>query len=303
MKQIIWVSLLAAGSCKPYARDPQGVIKASDGSKIFTVKLEREGDKNQLLVCAAKELSECHNPLLAQDGQPYAFRTPEAVFSQIEGNKKKRSAIKQGLLLGAGTVAAGLMLLGIKKPTKLLDKLAELKGKIKAIMEAKIEELPDAEIAKWEEDFHDSLDNLLARVKKKGVGFSDRDGKLADDIVSYFKDIKDSLERGNFVAAEMGFEEIIGNIELLYDSGLSQAGLLPVIIAGLAAVPATLLASFAHDMHEDRKLQQQSEHILALFIGQSKEISLSFDELMRLLKIFSKYLPVKIDKEWLERVV
>ena len=302
MKQIIWVSLLAVGSCKPYARDPQGVIKASDGSKMFIVKLEREGDKSELLVCPAQELSECHNPLLAQDWHPYAFRTPEAVFSQIEGNKKKRSSIKKGLLLGAGTVAAGLMLLGIKKPTKLLDKLAGLKGKIEVISKAHLEELPTEEIAKREKDFHDSLDELLTRVEKKGLGFSDRNRLLANEIVEYFKIVKDSLDSENLMQAHSTFEELIENIEIMYSTGVRHAALLPVLIAGLAAVPATLLASFAHDMHEDRKLQQQSEHILALFIGQSKEISLSLDELMRLLKIFVKYLPVKIDKEWLERV-
>jgi len=193
--------------------------------------------------------------------------------------------------------------LGIKKPTKLLDKLAELKGKIRVVSEAHIEELPEAEIVKREQDFHDSLEKLLARVEKKGVGFGDRNRFLADEIVLYFKSAKESLEKENLMGADQTFEEIINFIEQFYASGMKQATLVPVLIAGLAAVPATLLASFAHDMHEDRKLQQQSEHILALFIGQSKEISLSFDELMRLLKIFSKYLPVKIDKEWLERVV
>lgn len=303
MKQIIWVSLLAVGGCKPYARDPQGVIKASDGSKMFTVKLEREGDKSKLLVCSAQELSECHNPLLAQDGHPYAFRTPEAVFSQIEGSKKKRSAIKQGLLLGAGTVAAGLMLLGIKKPTKLLDKLAELKGKVRVISKADLEGRPAKEIAKLEKDFHDPLDKLLAKVEKKGAGFGGRNRMLADQVVLYLKGVKESSERLDFVEAEGYFDAIIESIESFYDSGLKHANLVPVLIASLAAVPATLLASFAHDMHEDSKLQQQSEHILALFIGQSKEISLSFDELMRLLKIFAKYLPVKIDQEWLARAV
>lgn len=302
MKQIIWVGLLAVGSCKPYARDPQGVIKASDGSEMFTVKLEREGDKNKLLVCPAKEPSECHNPLLAQDWHPYAFRTPEAVFSQIEGNKKKRSSIKKGLLLGAGTVAAGLMLLGIKKPTKLLNKLAELKGKVNVIVEAHIKELPSAEVAKREKDFHDSLDELLAKLKKKGIGVRDRNGSLANAIVDDFEGVKKAIDSENLMGVDSYLEELISTIELLYNAGQKQTELLPLLIAGLAAVPATLLASFAHDMHEDRKLQQQSEHILALFIGQSKEISLSFDELMRLLKIFSKYLPVKIDKDWLERV-
>ena len=69
----------------------------------------------------------------------------------------------------------------------------------------------------------------------------------------------------------------------------------PVVIGLLAFIPLTLVTNFSLDVMNDRKLKAQSENIYSLF-SERKPILLTFDELKRLLRVFSMYIPTKIDK-------
>ena len=74
-----------------------------------------------------------------------------------------------------------------------------------------------------------------------------------------------------------------------------------VIVGSLAGVSGVSAHHFWREMSENKKLKAQSRNIVTLF-RERTPITLSNDELKQLLKVLSKYLPAKIDKNGLKQL-
>ena len=74
-----------------------------------------------------------------------------------------------------------------------------------------------------------------------------------------------------------------------------------VIVGSLAGVSGVSAHHFWREMSDNKKLKAQSRNIVTLF-RERTPITLSNDELKQLLKVLSKYLPAKIDKNGLKQL-
>ena len=74
-----------------------------------------------------------------------------------------------------------------------------------------------------------------------------------------------------------------------------------VIVGSLAGVSGVSAHHFWREMSDNKKLKAQSRNIVTLF-SERTPITLSNDELKQLLKVLSKYLPAKIDKNGLKQL-
>lgn len=327
------ISIVILISCKPISRTDHNVVKETDSQEL-SVRLLPYEEGSVLVACHQEQCQNLLLDKDSKEVSPYVFFNPDSIPLEVAGEKEKKSALRKGLAIGGAVVMGALALVGVKRLHTLSDQMdivdvlkwrhAEdgalvtgqkitdkediltLTAREKEIMDMSVKphqqkliRLPffsdtilmyDVEQLKRLED---AVRNILLADKSKGRALAR--GNYSE-ITGQFSDSASHLDRADISFANKQLSEGLRDLDMVFHgSKISKGEWRPVVTGLLAFIPLTLVTSFSLDIRNDRKLKAQTDNIFSLF-SERKPISLTFDELKRLLRIFSMYLPTKIDK-------
>lgn len=295
MKLLPCIVSLVIISCKPIARN-QHVLSEDSKERKVTVKFNKE--TSSLVACA---VSQCHNLLLEKTRKEevtYKFIDLDEVLSNIEKNKKRRNLIRRASTVAGVVLMAGAATLGIRRLPEIMENarwIEDVKSKMLKISRHKLMEDRIMEDRIMKEKLVEELIDIKGFPNEDLVGMF---GKKNAPIVTEAID-QAVKEDGNVMSAISKLENLVG-----YEGKLSYEKIkqLYIVTIGISAlVPTAVLGEFVMEIYQDKKLREQSENISLLF-NERKAIDITLDELKRLLMIFSKYLPAKVDKDGLKEL-